>query len=138
MECIVGGSQGDRSIRHAILRIFMPVMLMLITMCFFALHWLRLRAKHNKSFAYLQSRIIICALVASFFSYHKITEHLMRILNCMYLDHGKDLSNERCPACRFYEDYAIARDYYWAEDTAHKYDLNKETIKTLFLPLCFW
>eukprot|EP00210_Caulerpa_lentillifera_P007403 g7075.t1 len=120
MECIVGGSEGERSIRHAILRIFMPFILMTLTVFFFALHWLRLRYKHNKPISYLRSRIIICALVASFFSYHKITEHLMRILNCMYLDHGKDISEERCPACRFYGDYAIARDYYWAEDTAHK------------------
>ena len=68
-----------------------------------------LRHKRNEGFAYLKNRWIISILAILFFTYAFLTRDLMKTINCI----GVDKSN---PAEQ-YNQYSVATDQYWGEDT---------------------
>ncbi|CAD7697134.1 unnamed protein product [Ostreobium quekettii] len=114
MDCALSeDSAVARPIRGTIFRVFFPFLLFVVVSVFFFLMHVHNRRKGIDDPGYLSSRITISALALVFFSYHSITEELMRTLNCVSLD---DPTSEE-PA---YSDFAVARGRFWAEDTSEQ------------------
>lgn len=112
IDCVMGRETSvPRSVLALVLRVSFPFIILAIMLLFFFLYWFYLYNKNGKSFKYFISRATISCLCVLFFTYALVTKDLMRTVNCIGMDPDPNPD-------RLYDEYAIARDRYWGEDTS--------------------
>jgi len=106
----------DRTVIGMVLRAVFPLFLMVV----YILLTVAYHRKKDTSFK-TKRRIVIGLLVGLFFAYDTVTEMLMRLVNCIYLDkkHISDDNSSNPIIIQYYGQYANATEIYWAEDTRH-------------------
>ncbi|GMH39837.1 hypothetical protein BSKO_07741 [Bryopsis sp. KO-2023] len=116
LDCVLNTSASNRSIQALVMRIFFPLVIMVFIIgLFYAAYSYKVRKSPPK--LKFRQYAIITTIVALFFAYEKVTQDLMRTLNCVIVD--EEVDPETDVDAKINETLG-AIGTYWGEDTVHK------------------
>ena len=117
--CLIDPKNGNRSVYEVLLRIGLPLILIAITLCYFALSSIYKKSSEESSCCKrklcvtVRFRLLVCWLVAFTITFQSFSEEFVGLFGCIELD-SKELSKIDARHANF----SIATGKHWTQDTS--------------------